>query len=192
MDASTAVALTAALLATIVAVFVPWFTFRFAMQQDRVRWIREQRSGLYADMLAEANAEKEWLEFAVAGKETQDRLRELGGFTDKRLPPVERARLGAKGTIFGSQAVNQLFNELGAEAHRLLLTQDDPDAIQMMVRVKLGWAMDKLEQAVRRELGTDRVPLDGPGPAAPPGRNPTARAEKAPPAPGAGGSSDHG
>ena len=57
MDAGTVVALIAALLATSVAVIVPWVTFRFALRQDHIHWIGDQRSELYVDMLAEAYAE---------------------------------------------------------------------------------------------------------------------------------------
>jgi hypothetical protein len=94
MDAGTWVALAAALLATVVAVVVPWATFRFAMRQDQVRWVREQRSELYVDILVEAYAEQEWLKLETARESLQERARK--SFTDKRLPPVERARLGAR------------------------------------------------------------------------------------------------
>jgi hypothetical protein len=100
MHADTAVALVSVILATIIAVTVPWVTFRLALRQDRERWIREQRSQLYVDMLTEAQAEQDWLEYAVADEETKQAARSW--FTDKRLPPLERARLGARGTIFAS------------------------------------------------------------------------------------------
>jgi hypothetical protein len=164
MDPGTWVALFAALLATVVAVVVPWATFRFAMRQDQVRWVREQRSELYMDMLAEAHAEQEWLRLETAPAAIQERARKT--FTDKRLPPVERARLGARGDIVGSRPVNQMFNRVGGEALRLLMSsrlEDDPDAIQMMVDVRLGGLIDDLRDAIRHELGADRVPLDAPG-----------------------------
>jgi hypothetical protein len=148
-----------ALIAVVIAVVVPWMTFRLALRQDHVRWIREQRSQLYIDMLTEAHAEYDWLELESAGKEAQERAREW--FTDKRLLPLERARLGARGTIFGSQAVNRAFNQIGTKAFWLLHAPGDPDAVQMRVRVELGAIIDELEKTVRRELGTDRVPLNG-------------------------------
>ncbi len=43
MDAQTAVALVSALLATIIAVAVPVMTFRLALRQDAIRWLREGR-----------------------------------------------------------------------------------------------------------------------------------------------------
>jgi hypothetical protein len=68
----------------IIAVTVPWFTFRLALRQDHVRWIREQRSQLYVDMLTEAGAEQDWLEYRLADEVARERAREW--YTNKRLP----------------------------------------------------------------------------------------------------------
>lgn len=170
MHADTVVALIAALLATISAVTVPFFTFRLALRQDHVRWIREQRAALYLDMLTEAYAEQEWLQLETASDRIQQRAREF--FVDKRLPPAERARLGAKGMVFGSRAINQLFNQFSAEGLGLLLSSridGDPDVSQMRVNVRLGGLIEELQQAVRREFGSDHVPLDSPSATAPRG-----------------------
>ncbi|MFF3312989.1 hypothetical protein [Streptomyces sp. NPDC002952] len=43
--------LAAAVLAAVVAIAVPWLAFRYALRQEHARWLREQRSVLYADML---------------------------------------------------------------------------------------------------------------------------------------------
>lgn len=113
-------------------------------------------------MLAEAYAEQEWLRLETAPAEIQESARK--SFTDKRLPPVERARLGARGAILGSLAVSQLFSQVNGEALRLLLSsriENNPDAIQLLVDVRLGGLIDGLREAIRRELGADRVPLDG-------------------------------
>lgn len=161
MDADAWAAIIAAAIAAVIAVIVPWVTFRFSVQQDHVRWLRERRSELYADMLAEVHAEQEWLQLETAPEAIQKNARK--SFTDKRLPPVERARLGARGDIYGSQAVNRLFNQFGGESLRLLLssrTGEDPDAVQMQLRVLLGGITDELRHAIRRELGTDRDPLN--------------------------------
>jgi hypothetical protein len=169
MDVSTRVALLAALLAAVVAVVVPWMTFRFAMRQDHVRWVRDQRAQLYVDMLAEAYAEQEWVKLETAPPETQERARPT--FTDTRLGRVERARLGARGAILGSRPVNQLFNQVSSEAFRLLISsriENNPDAIQLLVDIRLGGRIDQLREAIRLELGADRVPLDGAPAAKPP------------------------
>lgn len=58
-----------------------------------------------------------------------------------------------------------MFNQVGAEALSILLAgriDDDPDPSQMLFNVGLGRLIDELQQAVRRELGVDRVPLHGP------------------------------
>ena len=158
MHAETVVALVSTGLAAIIAVTVPWVTFRLALRQDQARWLREQRAQLYVDMLTEAYAEKEWLEYAMADDETQERMRTY--FHDLRLPPLERARLGARGTIFGSKTVNQLFNRLGGEAGRAMLNPRRDEGVRLVTRVAVAGTLDKLESAIRRELGTDRIPLD--------------------------------
>ena len=67
----------------------------------------------------------------------------------------------SKGTIFGSRTVNSLFNQMGAEKFKLMLSKADPEATRIVMRVRLGGIMDQLQAAVRRELGTDRVRLEG-------------------------------
>lgn len=124
MDAQTAVALVSALLTTIIAVAVPVTTFRLALRQDAIRWLREQRAQLYVDLLAEAHAEQPYLEFAMADEQTREAARDLFTATDTRLSPSERARLGAGGAIFGTQTVNRLFNRLMAEGGQALLNFD--------------------------------------------------------------------
>lgn len=39
---------------------------------------------------------------------------------------------------------------MGAEGFQLMLNRMEPEALQMMVRVRLGGIMDQLEAAVRR------------------------------------------
>src|SRR5215469_1597465 len=137
---------------------VPWITFRLALRQDQIRWLREQRAQLYVDLLAEAHAEQKWLQYALADDGTRGAMREHFVATDTRLPPLERARLGARGTIFGSQTVNRLFNQMTGEIGRLSLNAErlDPDMLRMRARVVIGDIMDQLEAAIRRELGADR------------------------------------
>jgi hypothetical protein len=104
MDA-TAVAIGSAVLAAILAVTVPWMTFRLTRRQDHERWLREQRSALYVDLLTEAYAEMRYVRHATADPEVRERAAEMFAAQDVRLPPVERARLGARASIFASQEV---------------------------------------------------------------------------------------
>jgi hypothetical protein len=117
----------------------------------------ERLDGL-VDLLTEAYAEKEHLEYTMADDETRERMR--GYFTDLRLPPLERARLGARGTIFGSRTVNRLFNRLEGEALAASFKPQRHEGDRIVVRVRVGGVYDELEAAIRRELGADRIPLD--------------------------------
>jgi hypothetical protein len=123
---------------------------------------RERRAELYVDLLAEAHAEQQYVEFAMADEETREAARDHFTATDTRLPPLERARLGARGTIFASQTVNRLFNRLMAEGGRALFNLDrlPPDAARLRARVRVGGIIDELEAAVRHELGADRIQLE--------------------------------
>jgi hypothetical protein len=162
VDAQTAVALVSVLPATIIAVAVPVMTFRLALRQDAIRWLREQRAQLYVDLLAEAHAEQEYLKFATADERTREATRDHFAANDRCLPPLERARLGARGTIFASQTVNRLFNRLMAAGGQALLNLDrlPPEAAQLQARMSIGGIMDELEAAVRLELGADRIRLE--------------------------------
>lgn len=159
MNTENLTVLSAAVLAAVVAIAVPWIAFRYALRQEHARWLREQRAVLYADMLVEALAEQEWCQHAMADEET----RAAANFEDMRLPRLERARLGARGTSLGSRQVNQLFNQVGATIGRIhmvhSLAQLDRDAAQMQLRVEGGRAFDRLEAEVRRELDTDQAPV---------------------------------
>jgi hypothetical protein len=126
MDAATVVALVSTGVAAVIAVVVPGMTFRFALRQDAARWLREQRAQLYIDMLTEAQAEQKWIEHTLADKTVQERMM-APYFTDTRLPPLERARLGARGAVYSSQTVNRLFNRLMAEGQQALLNLDGLD-----------------------------------------------------------------
>jgi hypothetical protein len=75
MHADTIVALVSAGLATIIAIWVPWVAFRLALRQDQARWLREQRAQLYVDLLTEAHAEKEHLEYTLADDDTRESMR---------------------------------------------------------------------------------------------------------------------
>jgi hypothetical protein len=158
MHADTVIALIAVVITLIIAVTTPWFTFRLALRQDQARWLREQRAQLYVDMLTEAYAEQQYIHYVIIDDETRARFG--GRFDDVRLPPVERARLGARGNIFGSKAVNRSFSRLTSEASKATLGPQKKEPEQGMVRVQVGAALDELQAAIRSELGADRIALD--------------------------------
>lgn len=148
MDAGDIVTLAGAGLAAAVAVLVPWMTFRFALRQERQRWLLEQRAQLYSDMLTEAYAEQKWFEYRIADAETREEMR----FEDLRMPPLERARLGARGNIFGSGDVNRAFNEMQGVMFQTELSGRLDEG-----RVRLAGVIEELQAAVRHDLGTEQA-----------------------------------
>ncbi|MEU2403452.1 hypothetical protein ABZ609_03870 [Streptomyces rubiginosohelvolus] len=158
VNSESFIALAAAVLAAVVAIAVPWFAFRYALRQEHTRWIREQRAPLYADMLVEARAEQLWCQYVMSSESTQA----ISRFEDTRLPTLERARLGARGTTIGSQQVNRAFNQVGAVIGQIhmayTLEQVNRDTAQLQLRMQAGQAFDQLEAAIRAELDTDRPP----------------------------------
>ncbi|HEY3090765.1 MAG TPA: hypothetical protein VGJ59_22165 [Jatrophihabitantaceae bacterium] len=162
MEAQTVVALVATGVAVISAVGVPVLTFRLALRQDQVRWLRERRADTYVDVLTEAHAEREWFRYETADDDVRERMRMY--FTDLRLPPLERARLGSRGTIFASRGVNRLFNGFQGVLARESLTRPRHEADRSATLVQVADAFDELQDAIRHELGADNITLDQPSP----------------------------
>lgn len=154
MEAGNIIALVSAVLAGIVAVWVPWLAFRFALRQEQERWLREQRAELYADMLTEAYAEQQHLEFALLDEEARERV----PFTDLRLPPLERAQLGTRANIFGNGEINRLFMRLQQVGFWAVIpTGAEREARRIQVRMDAERAVEELQKAIRREVGADRI-----------------------------------
>jgi len=160
VDTATALALLSTGVAALIAVVVPWMAFHLALRQDHTRWLREQRAEVYGDLLTEAYAEQQWLEFDMADDDTRQRW--AAHFQDLRLPPLERARLGVRATMFASRTVNQLFNRIPAEAFWGGLKADRHEGDRLVMRVRIGGILDDLQAAIRDEMGTDeRLPSAG-------------------------------
>ena len=165
MDSASIIALASTGVAALIAICVPYMTFRFALRQDQARWLRDQRAALYVDLLTEAYAEERYIEYALAGSDVRRQVAALFDKNDVRLPPLERARLGARGSLFGSKAVNQLFNEIASVGGQATLGPSD-EGRAMITRVQIGGLRDRLQTAVREELGADRIDLKPPASAA--------------------------
>ena len=81
--------------------------------------------------------------------------------TDTPLPPLERARLGANGTVFASPELRGLYEQLFAEAWPVEVNPGwfRSDEARMKVLARTAGILVDLEAAVRRELGADRMTL---------------------------------
>ena len=78
-----------------------------------------------------------------------------------RESELERARLGARGTIFASRTVNRLFNRLQGEALNITLTAPPRhERDRLVARMRVAGTLDELQVAIRRELGADAISLD--------------------------------
>jgi len=76
--------------------------YRLTLRQDAIRWLRERRAQLCVDLLTEAHPEQFYPAFLASTDAAREQMREVFAATDTRLPLVERARLGARGSVFGS------------------------------------------------------------------------------------------
>jgi hypothetical protein len=143
-------------IAVIIAVVVPWFTFRLALKQSRIDRLHDQRTQLYVDVLTEAHAEHEYFEYDIADDDTRKRMSAYR--TDLRLPPMERARLGSRGTIFASRKVNGLFNKLqGVALMTTMVGRPKDEGERSVARLRVLDAFNALEAQVRKEMGADEI-----------------------------------
>lgn len=134
--------------------------YRLTLRQDAIRWLRERRAHVYVDLLTDAHAEQFYLSFLTSSGLAREQMREVFAETDTRLPPLERARLGARGSVFGSPKVRGLYELLMAEASPVTLKPGRfrSDEARMQVLARTAGILGELEVAVRRELGADQLP----------------------------------
>ncbi|HYT14419.1 MAG TPA: hypothetical protein VEL12_16650 [Candidatus Nitrosopolaris sp.] len=108
------------------------------------------------DLLTEAYAETKQFEYEIADDDTRRRMQAYR--TDLRLPPLERARLGSRGTLFASRLVNRLFTQLqGIAALATLVDRAKDESERTAARVRIAGAFEALEIQVRLEMGADAV-----------------------------------
>lgn len=170
MDTANALALASAVLATLVAICVSWLAFRFALRQEQVRWLREQRTQLYVELLAEANSQVSWASHTrLERSQAQYGVRmepgemdELDGEEDEpdpcaddpRLTPQEKRLLWARANVFASDAVVELWGKTRFD--------EWADLLEGGTRVgrneaELHLAYLELITTIRAELGTERI-----------------------------------
>ena len=168
------IALGSALLAAVVAVAVPVWTFKRTLELESIKWVRDQRAQLYIDMLAEAYAEKQWFldlmtrrEIALIeardGEEHRGPSRaDFPPGPDLRLGPVERAKLGARGEVFASDEVSTAFNAFNAALSQCSLFPPKSEGDAHMAKIQAEKLFDALSTEVRNELGAGNLNLPKP------------------------------
>jgi hypothetical protein len=107
-------------------------------------------------MLMQARAQQFYLGFITSSDTAREQMREVFAETDTRLPTRERARLGAKGSVFASPKVRGLYERLFAEAWPVEVNPGRfrSDEARLRVLGRTARILGDLEAAVRRELGT--------------------------------------
>ncbi|WP_328344738.1 hypothetical protein [Micromonospora sp. NBC_00421] len=170
MDTQNLVTLGVALLAAATAVWVPTWTFKRTLELEHVKWMRDQRSQLYIDMLTEAYAEKQWHlhlmtehELHLIGTRDGDEPRvprtELPPPPNLRLGDVERARLGARSAAFASGRVIAAFNAFNGVLARTSLLPPRTEGDAHMAKIRADELFAALEKAIRDELGATKPDL---------------------------------
>jgi len=112
-----------------------------------------------------ARAEQFYLSFITSSDPAREQMREVFAEEDTRLPPPERARLGANGTVFASPKVRRLYELLFAESWPVSVNpvRFRSDEARLRVLGRTAGILGELEAAVRRELGVSRIPpMTGP------------------------------
>lgn len=138
------------------AVLVGWLGFRYAIRQDERRWSREQRAQLYIELLAEASAELDDLQYRLVDRELRA-MGDEGGVhragTDDRMGSRDRRLLGGRAAAFASREVIRRWNRFSGLGGRALLARGWETSYQPA----LGMAFDDLEAQIRHELEAERL-----------------------------------
>jgi len=109
-------------------------------------------------MLVQARAQQFYLGFITSSDAPRDHMREVFAETDTRLPPLERARLGASGSVFASAEGARVYERLFAESWPVEVNPGRFRTDEARIRVlgRTARILGDLEEAVRRDLGADR------------------------------------
>jgi hypothetical protein len=137
----------------LVAIVVPWLTFRYALRREQRQWSREQRAQVYVDLLVEASAERDWLNHMIANVDVpkEDQM----SLPDHRMDDLERRRLGARVLAYGSREVVRRHNALSTEGFWALLRIRDA-AERNAARIHSELAFDALQAQIRLELESEQ------------------------------------
>jgi hypothetical protein len=111
-------------------------------------------------MLMQARAQQFYLSYITSSDPAREGMREIFAEEDTRLPPLERARLGANGTVFASPEVRGLYELLFAESWPVEVypVRFRSDEARLEVLGRAASILLDLEAAICRELGADRIP----------------------------------
>jgi hypothetical protein len=105
----------------------------------------------------QARAQQFYLGFITSSDTARKGMCEVFAEEDTRLPPLERARLGANGTVFASPEVRELYERLFAEPWPVSVNPGRfrSDEARLEVLGRTAGILGDLETAIRRELDID-------------------------------------
>jgi len=111
-------------------------------------------------MLTQARAQQFYLSYITSSDPAREGMHEVFAEEDTRLPPLERARLGANGSVFASPQVRGLYERLFAESWHVEVNPGRlrSDEARLWALGRTAGILGELEAAIGRELGADRTP----------------------------------
>ncbi len=106
----------------------------------------------------QARAEQFYLSYLTSSDTAREGMAEVFAEEYRRLPPLERARVGANGSVFASPKARGLYELLVAEAWPVELYPGRfrSDEARRRVLARTAGILVEQEAAVCRELGADR------------------------------------
>jgi hypothetical protein len=148
-----------------------WLVARSSAKSEAHKWRRDQRTNLYADMLAAVAARVDWVAHQLAADDPAALNRKWDSELEARLLPVaEERRLRGRVHVFASPQVRAQFGVV-EQAYRRgrvkhlgarIFQSDDPNDPRFTpqarkdARERMAATYAELERLVRIELGTDR------------------------------------
>jgi len=152
----TWVALGSAAVALLAAIVVPLSSYLYSVRQQKRAWARQHRVELYAEILAEAVAERQFFQLAVHPHPQE--ASQLPSLTDTRRPPSERRALGVRVMVGASEAVGNAFMVHSNVTGQAVIERVWKGEVQVQVaEAVIMEKFDALQATMRAELGTDKI-----------------------------------
>ena len=159
MEWKDVVVVVAASIAAVATLVVPYLTYRFAVNQEHRKWLRERRLETYINVISEMQLSHRVLDAAMKGKSATDELSKIL-MSNEQLTRVQLFVSGnaLKLVIPWMHGSGEIYK---AAAKATPDDFNDPEACKSFVEYQSATdeMMWRLIATVRSELGSDGVPL---------------------------------